>query len=326
MSQLLRNSTEPAPYEKITVTRVTGAMGAEIGGVDLATLDDATFAEIHRAWLENNVVFFRNQTMTPAQYLGFAKRWGDIHLHPYMKGMADNPEIFEIIKTETETKNFGNRWHTDQQFCEEPAKATMLYAQETPQAGGDTMFANLYLAYDALSDGMKQMLSGVKGVANGDSKRHDSGMTRAMRAKAGVGQMAQIDPKDIKIQTISTHPVIRTHPETKRKLLYVGGHIERFHGMTDEESDPLKAYLMKHATRPEFVHQQVQQGRRVGPAGRSHDDASPPGGGVELEERLAQDGAGIHAPRYRRCARVGCRPRDAGPRLRRRTRAGGDPR
>ena len=109
MSQLLRNSTEPAPYEKITVTRVTGAMGAEIGGVDLAKLDDAAFAEIHRAWLENNVVFFRNQTMTPAQYLGFAKRWGDIHLHPYMKGMEGHPEIFEIIKTETETKNFGNR-------------------------------------------------------------------------------------------------------------------------------------------------------------------------------------------------------------------------
>src|SRR3546814_11485429 len=82
-------------------------MGAEIGGVDLAKLDDATFAEIHRAWLENNVVFFRDQTMTPAQYLGFAKRWGDIHLHPYMKGMADNPEIFEIIKTETETKKIG---------------------------------------------------------------------------------------------------------------------------------------------------------------------------------------------------------------------------
>ena len=154
MAEAALNLNSTVPYQRIGVRRMAGALGAEIEGVDLAKLDDATFAEIHRAWLENNVVFFRDQTMTPAQYLGFAKRWGDIHLHPYMKGMADNPEIFEIVKTETETKNFGNRWHTDQQFCEEPAKATMLYAQETPAAGGDTMFANLYLAYDALSDGM----------------------------------------------------------------------------------------------------------------------------------------------------------------------------
>jgi taurine dioxygenase len=115
------------------------------------------------------------------------------------------------------------------------------------------MFANMYRAYDALSDGMKQMLAGLKSVSNGDSKKHSTGMTRAQRAKAGVGQMAQIDPTDIKIQTISTHPLIRTHPETRRKVLYVGGHIERFHGMTDAESEPLLGFLMAHATRPEFT-------------------------------------------------------------------------
>jgi taurine dioxygenase len=241
-------------YDRITVKRIAGALGAEIGGVDLAKpLDDATFAEIHRAWLENQVIVLRDQDITPDQHIAFARRWGKIHRHPFNAPMAGYPDIIEILKRETDSYNHGGRWHTDQMYTPQPAKATMLVAREMPPYGGDTMFCNLYLAYETLSDGMKQMLSGLKGVANGDSKRHDSGMTRAQRAKAGVGQMPQIDPKDIKVQTISTHPVIRTHPETKRKLLYVGGHIERFHGMTDEESDPLKGFLMAHATRPELT-------------------------------------------------------------------------
>ncbi len=250
MSTVLRNSTDPVPYETITVKPIAGAMGAEIEGIDLAKLDDRSFAEIHRAFLENNAIFFRDQTLTPAQYLGFAKRWGDIHLHPYMKGMADNPEIFEIIKTETETKNFGNRWHTDQQFCPDPAKATMLYAQETPAAGGDTMYANLYLAYDALSDGMKQMLAGLKTYNMGDRKY--GGKSRAERYASGGDIMAgRVAPPKEEINSV--HPLIRTHPETGRKALYIGSHTARFDGMTEEESAPLRKFLMQHARRPEFT-------------------------------------------------------------------------
>lgn len=160
-----------APYEAITVNRIAGAMGAEISGVDLSKpLDDRTFGEIHRAWLENLVVFFRDQDITPQQYLAFAKRWGDIHLHPYMRGLEEHPEIFEIVKKETDTMNFGGRWHSDQMFCPDPAKATMLYAREVPKAGGDTMYSNLYLAYESLSDGMKRMLAGVKTYNMGDRK------------------------------------------------------------------------------------------------------------------------------------------------------------
>lgn len=254
MAEAALNLNSTVPYQRIGVRRMAGALGAEIEGVDLAKpLDDATFAEIHRAWLENHVIVVRGQDMTPEHHIAFAQRWGKIHRHPFNAPMAGYPDIIEIVKRETDTYNHGGRWHTDQMYTPQPAKGTMLIAREVPPHGGDTMFCNLYLAYDTLSDGMKQMLSGVKGVANGDSKRHDSGMTRSMRAKAGVGQLPQIDPKDIKIQTISTHPIVRTHPETKRKVLYVGGHIERFHGMTDEESDPLKAYLIAHATRPEFT-------------------------------------------------------------------------
>ena len=250
MSHVLRNSTEPVPYERISVTPVAGAMGAEIGGVDLRELDDETFAEIHSAFLNNNVIFFRDQKLTPAQYLGFAKRWGDIHLHPYMKGMPDHPEIFEIVKTETETKNFGNRWHTDQQFCPEPAKATMLYAQEVPEAGGDTMYSNLYDAYDALSDGMKDMLAPMKTYNMGDRKY--GGKSRAERYASGSDTMAgKVAPPKEDINSV--HPLIRTHPETGRKALYIGSHTARFDGMTTEESEPLRKFLMQHARRPEFT-------------------------------------------------------------------------
>jgi len=239
-----------APYEAIQVRRLAGAMGAEIFGVDLSKpLDDRTFAEIHRAWLENLVVFFRDQEMTPQQYLAFAKRWGDVHLHPYMRGMDDHPEIFEIIKKETDTQNFGGRWHSDQMFCPEPAKATMLYAHEVPAAGGDTMYSNLYLAYDALSDGMKRMLANVKTYNMGDRKY--GGKSRAERYAAQGSMAPKVAPPNRDINT--EHPLIRTHPETGRKALYIGSHSARFADMTEEESAPLLQYLMDHSHSPEFT-------------------------------------------------------------------------
>ena len=242
------------PYARIDVKRIAGALGAEIFGVDLSKpLDDETFAELHRAWLEHQVIAIRGQDITPDQHVAFAERWGKIHRHPFNKPMEGYPDIIEILKRENDTFNHGGRWHSDQMYTPQPAKGTMLVAREMPPYGGNTLFSNLYLAYETLSDGMKATIAGLKGVNNGDSKKHESGMTRAERAKAGIGQMAQIDPRDIKIQTISTHPIVRTHPETGRKVLYLGGHTERFHGMTDEESEPLLNYLKNHAHRPEFT-------------------------------------------------------------------------
>ena len=251
MAEALQHDIQAeAPYETIAVSRIAGALGAEISGVDLSQpLDDRTFAEIHRAWLEHQVIFFRDQTLSPAQYLAFAKRWGDIHLHPYMRGLDDHPEIFEIIKKEGDTTNFGGRWHSDQMFCPEPAKATMLYAHEVPTAGGDTLYANLYLAYETLSEGMKRMLAGLKTYNMGDRKY--GGKSRAERY-VGQGDMApkvQAPNRDIN----SEHPLIRTHPETGRKALYIGTHSARFADMTEAESAPLIAYLMEHSHRPEFT-------------------------------------------------------------------------
>ena len=160
------------PYETITVKKVAGALGAEISGVDLREpLTDDLFDEIYTAFVEHQVIFFRDQDMSPEQYLAFAKRWGEIHLHPHMPCLDGYPGIIEIEKKETDTVAFGGNWHTDQMFTATPARVTMLYAKEVPPAGGDTMFANLYLAYDSLSDGMKEMIGDLRTVNQYNKKK-----------------------------------------------------------------------------------------------------------------------------------------------------------
>jgi taurine dioxygenase len=246
-----------ASYRRIEVKPIAGALGAEIAGADLGTLDDETFDEIHAAWLEHLVVFFRNQTITPEQQLAFAKRFGDIHYHPFMRGMDEHPEILEIIKEEGDTKAFGEVWHTDQAFNPKPAKATILYAKETPDAGGDTMFTNLYLAYEALSDPMKAMIAGVKTWNVGDRKTlaQNGPMASAPRAGRYVGNekmAAKVrDPGDV--QTEAAHPLVRTHPETGRKALYISNHSQTLDGFNRAEARPILDFLMAHAVQPEFT-------------------------------------------------------------------------
>ena len=165
-----KTRAEPS-NRRIKVRPIAGALGAEISGVDLAGIDDATFAEVYDAWLDHQVVFFRDQKLTPEQQITFAKRFGDIHHHPFIKGMDDYPDILEIIKEEGDTRAFGETWHTDQMFNPKPAKATILFAKETPDAGGDTMFANMYQAYDSLSEPMKTMIQDIKTWNVGSRKK-----------------------------------------------------------------------------------------------------------------------------------------------------------
>ena len=238
-------------YRHIEVNRIAGALGAEVEGVDLSRdLDDAVLQEIRKALLEHLVIFFRDQDLTPERQLAFARRWGDIHLHPFMAGMDDHPEILEIKKTPSDKKNFGGSWHSDQMFAAQPAMGTMLYARQVPSAGGDTLFTNQYLAYETLSDGMKAMLAGLKAVSRGDHFKGHGGKSRRDYYADKIAMKVK-DPGDV--QTISAHPLIRTHPETGRKALYVGGHVFTFEGMTEEESEPLIDFLMRHSTRPEFT-------------------------------------------------------------------------
>src|ERR1700759_1053907 len=246
------NAPRNTQYRYLDVQKIAGSLGAEVRGVDLSQdVSEEVLAEIRAALLDNLVIAIRDQDITPAQQLAFARRWGDIHLHPFMEGMAEYPEILAIIKRPSDKKNFGGSWHTDPMFSPSPAMGTMLYAKEVPSAGGDTMFTNQYLAYESLSDGMKQLAGQLRTVCVGDNFKSADGMSRKERYSRQMSEMKVKDPGDV--QTTSVHPLVRTHPETGRKSLYIGGHVQRIDGMTNEESDPLINFLKAHSIRPEFT-------------------------------------------------------------------------
>ena len=235
---MIRNSLEIRP--------IAGALGAEIGGVDLTEeLDGETIAAIRRAWLDHLVIFFREQHLTPEQFLGFARRFGEVVEYPFIKGIDGFPEITPVVKLEHERVNFGGLWHTDTAYLECPPMGTMLIAREVPPFGGDTLFANMYLAYETLSAGMRRVLDGL--VAVNSSAKADVTKTREDRLRGGA-------KADAKREYVVEHPVVRSHPETGRKALYVnGGHTVRFKEMTEAESTPLLQYLFAHQQRPEFT-------------------------------------------------------------------------
>ncbi len=234
----------------LSVNRIAGALGAEISGVDLSQpLDDGVIAEIRRALIEHLVIFFRDQHLTPEQHLAFGRRFGRLQVHDFVDGMDDNREIIEVRKEPYEMRNFGGGWHSDVSYLERPALGSVLYAREVPDAGGDTMFANQYLAYETLSDGMKQLLGGMRAI---HSARLSYGLNAPRRADEGRTSMGIHFTEEAHAEV--DHPVVRTHPESGRKCLYVhGGFTVRFQDMTEEESAPLLHYLYRHAVRPEFT-------------------------------------------------------------------------
>jgi len=239
-------------YRHIETHPIAGALGAEITGVDLSReLPEAVMAEVRAALWAHQVIFFRDQTITPAQQVAFAHRWGEIHLHPFVDGLAEHPEIIEIAKKEGDKRNFGGTWHTDQMFNPKPANFTMLYCREMPDHGGDTLWTNQYLALESLSPAMQAMLAGLKVVAKGEGTKKYGGKSRREFYGERLANVRVKDPGDL--QTTSAHPLLRTHPETGRKALYVGSHVDTFEGMTEAESQPLVDFLMAHSIRPEFT-------------------------------------------------------------------------
>ncbi|MGH7189950.1 MAG: TauD/TfdA dioxygenase family protein [Acetobacteraceae bacterium] len=235
-----------AVSNSLTVEPVAGALGAEISGIDLlATVGDATIAAIRRIWLDYGVVFFRDQPLSDAQFLAFGRRFGQVIEYPFMKGLEEFPEIIPVIKLEHDRVNFGGIWHSDTSYLETPPMGTMLIAREVPPRGGDTLFANMYLAYETLSGGMQRLLEGLVAV-NGSAKA-DVSRTREDQIRANARS-------DAKAEYVAEHPVVRTHPETGRKSLYINpGHTMRFRDMTEKESAPILAYLFAHQVRPEFT-------------------------------------------------------------------------
>lgn len=239
------------PYTRIEVAPIAGALGAEVRGVDLSQpLDDATLTDIRKAFLDYSVIFFRDQELTPDQLKNFGRHFGTLNIHPYVTPLEGHPEIIPIIKEPEDQANFGGGWHSDVSFMEEPALGSVLYALETPEVGGDTLFANQYLAYDRLSDGMKAMLGPLRAVHSPSSQYAPGGESDRNNARRKGMNVAVTDAAQTKV----THPVVRTHPETGRKALYVNAAFtERFEGMRRTESRPLLEYLFDWATREEFT-------------------------------------------------------------------------
>jgi len=228
------------------VKQVAGALGALISGVDLRDdLGAERIAQIRQALLDHQVIFFRDQTLTPAQYLRFARLMGEPVEYPFVKGLPDFPEIIQVTKLEHERTNFGGIWHSDTAYLDHPPMGSMLLAREVPPFGGDTLFANQVLAFESLSPGMQRLLDGL--IAINSSSKADVSKTREDR----IGEAGR---EDARKEYIAEHPVVRTHPETGRKSLYVNvAHTLRFADMTEAESAPLLQYLHQHQVRPEFT-------------------------------------------------------------------------
>jgi len=228
----------------IEARKIAGALGAEIGGVDLSRpLNELIVGEIRKAFLENLVIFFRDQPLTPAQFMAFAAQFGEPVEYPFVKGIEGYPKIIEVKKLEHERIPFGGIWHTDTAYLARPPMASMLLAREVPPFGGDTLFANMHAAYESLSGGLKKLLATLRAINS--STKADASRTREDALKSS-GEKEK--------NYLAEHPVVRTHPETGRKALYVNsGHTVSFAGWTEEESAPLLKFLFEHQTRPEFT-------------------------------------------------------------------------
>lgn len=221
-------------------------VGAEILGVDLAQpLSAEETGDLRAALNEYGVIFFRDQELSPEQHIAFAERFAPINVNRFFRSVPDYPQIAEVRKEPAQTANIGGGWHTDHSYDQVPALGSILLAREVPEYGGDTMFASMHHAYEALSDGLKRTLEGLRAV---HSSRHVFGAA-ARYAKDTAGRIgnAELATQD------AVHPVVIRHPETGRKTLYVNAAFTlRFEGWTDKESKPLLDYLYAHAAQPQF--------------------------------------------------------------------------
>ena len=225
----------------IDVQPIAGALGAEITGVELSgPIAENTLAEINEAFHEHLVLFFRDHDLTPKQHADFAANFAKLVPHPFVQSIKGFPGIIEIVKERDEKINWGGmELHSDLTFFEKPPVGAALYAREVPAHGGDTLFVNMYLAYETLSDGMKALLSNLKGVHISADPTSYSSSFKGMREKPNESGSA-------------VHPLVITHPQTGRKALYTNAYTRHLENMTVEESRPILDYLAKHAARPEF--------------------------------------------------------------------------
>ena len=237
-------------FKTIKAVPVSREVGAEISGVDIAAgISDEQFAELKQAYSDHAVIFLRDQDITPDQHIEFASRWGEINVNRFFHPLETHPEIAEVRKEPHQKANIGADWHTDHSYDQIPAMGSILYAREVPSLGGDTLFSSMYAACDALSEGMKKTLLGMRAV---HSSRHVFGeQAYTDRDMEDLG--GRLSNTDAATQD-AVHPVIIRHPLSGRSALYVNGDFTvKFEGWTKAESQPLLDFLYQHACQYEFT-------------------------------------------------------------------------
>lgn len=236
-----------ATTQRLTLRPLAGALGAEVEGLDLSRpLDDETVAAVRAAFVDHQVLVFRDQQLTAEQQMAFGRYFGELDTHPFVEGNPRHPEVLDIITEADDRVNFGGGWHTDVTFLPEPDLGSILYAVEVPPVGGDTLFASQISAYDALSDTMKRVLDGLVAIHSAERQYSAGGYSthsKAMKTKNSDQAGGRVK-----------HPVVRTHPESGRKALYVNGgftlHIE---GMHPDEAQALLQFLFRHGVKEQFT-------------------------------------------------------------------------
>lgn len=231
----------------LTLTAISGTLGAEVDGVDLSEpLSDADFDQIHQAFLDHHVLVFRNQSLTPEQQMAFGQRFGELDSHPFVESSPDHIEVLDIVTEPDDRSNFGGGWHTDLTFLEAPDLGSILYAVDVPAVGGDTLFANQHDAYDALSEPMRTMIDGLVATHSAGPQYGAGGYSTRSKAMKAKNQEL--------VDALVEHPVVRTHPETGRKGLYVNpAFTTAIRGLRRDESQAILELLYRQAVKEPFT-------------------------------------------------------------------------
>ena len=221
---------------------LSGALGAEISGVDLKDTSLKNFEIINNLLLEHKVIFFRRQNITPEEQLTLASRFGPIEQHAYVKGLDDYPEIVRIIKKPDEKNQWGENWHSDVSYNVKPTKAVILKSIKIPPVGGDTMFANMELAWETLDESIKEKIKNKKAIHSSLGAKFFIEDYKAMESNGNYDEYS------------NEHPIVRTHPETRKKILFVNWtYTKKIIGMDKKESDEILNEIFKHQARLDFT-------------------------------------------------------------------------